>query len=68
MAQNAAREFPQPVPLYSQTPEVDGSEESVTSIQETVVETSKPKYSKRDVIVTRDPFYTCPLGFSFEGR
>ncbi|KAH7647926.1 hypothetical protein FG379_000988 [Cryptosporidium bovis] len=65
-AQVTAREFPTPTPLYSQVPEVDGSKESVTSIQETIVETGKPKYSKRDVIVTRDPFYTCPMGFNFE--
>lgn len=47
---------------------MNGSEETVTSIQETVVETGHPKYSKRDVIVTRDPFYTCPMGFNFEGK
>ncbi|KAF7456217.1 oocyst wall protein [Cryptosporidium felis] len=64
--QGLARELPPPTPLYSQVPEVDGSEESVTSVQETLVETGNPKYSKRDVIVTRDPFYTCPMGFSFE--
>ncbi|POM83613.1 hypothetical protein CmeUKMEL1_08270 [Cryptosporidium meleagridis] len=65
-AQGLARELPIPTPLYSQVPEVNGSEETVTSIQETVVETGHPKYSKRDVIVTRDPFYTCPMGFNFE--
>lgn len=68
VAQGVARELPPPVPLYSQVPEVKGSEETVTSIQETVVETGHPKYSKRDVIVTRDPFYTCPMGFNFEGK
>lgn len=68
VAQGVARELPAPVPLYSQIPEVNGSEETVTSIQETLVETGHPKYSKRDVIVTRDPFYTCPMGFSFEGK
>ncbi|KAJ1605120.1 oocyst wall protein 7 [Cryptosporidium canis] len=65
-AQGVARELPPPTPMYSQVPEVNGSEEKVTSVQETIVETGHPKYSKRDVIVTRDPFYTCPMGFNFE--
>ncbi|OII76295.1 hypothetical protein cand_010530 [Cryptosporidium andersoni] len=64
--QGVARQYLVPVPIYSQEPENLGDAQTETTIEQTIIDTSKPKYVKRDIIITTEPFYTCPNGFNFE--